>query len=88
MAISTKKMNYKIIEKVASLASEIAGKQDPATTLAGYGITDAYTKSEVYGKTETYDKTEVDALPTIHASTTDPTAADGKNGDIWVKYTV
>ena len=34
------------------------GKADKATTLAGYGITDAYTK------TETYAKAEVDALLT------------------------
>lgn len=33
-----------------------------ATTLVGYGITDAYTKGEVYAKTETYNKTEVDGL--------------------------
>ena len=31
----------------SALASKINGKQDPATTLAGYGITDAYTKTEV-----------------------------------------
>ena len=35
-----------------------SGKADKATTLAGYGITDAYTKAE------TYTKTEVDALLT------------------------
>ena len=29
-----------------------SGKADKATTLAGYGITDAYTKSETYTKTE------------------------------------
>ena len=32
--------------------AELAEKADAATTLAGYGITDAYTKSEVYTKTE------------------------------------
>ena len=30
--------------------SKLAGKADKATTLAGYGITDAYTKTEVDGK--------------------------------------
>lgn len=34
------------------VASDIANKADKATTLAGYGITDAYTKSEVDAKTE------------------------------------
>ena len=34
------------------VASDIANKADKATTLAGYGITNAYTKDEVYTKTE------------------------------------
>lgn len=33
------------------VAADIANKADKATTLAGYGITDAYTKSEVDAKT-------------------------------------
>lgn len=36
----------------AALVSIINGKADAATTLAGYGITDAYTKSETYSRTE------------------------------------
>ena len=35
------------------VASDIANKADKATTLAGYGITDAYTKSEVDSKLST-----------------------------------
>jgi hypothetical protein len=35
-----------------ALAAIINGKADSATSLSGYGITDAYTKSEVYTKTE------------------------------------
>lgn len=34
------------------VASDIANKADKATTLSGYGITNAYTKDEVYTKTE------------------------------------
>lgn len=34
----------------SDLAAKINGKADEATTLAGYGITDAYTKTEVDGK--------------------------------------
>ena len=34
------------------LSTAFAGKADTATTLAGYGITDAYTKSETSGATE------------------------------------
>lgn len=31
---------------------DTSGKADKATTISGYGITDAYTKTEVYSKTE------------------------------------
>lgn len=40
---------------------ELAGKADEATTLAGYGITDAYTTEQVYTKSET-DKAIADAV--------------------------
>ena len=33
-----------------AVASAISNKQDKATTIAGYGITDAYTKNEIDGK--------------------------------------
>lgn len=61
----------------SALASKINGKQDPATTLAGYGITDAYTKTEVDSKvagaiSSTYkpggSKASVAELPTLAAS--------------------
>ena len=29
---------------------------------------------------------KIGALPEIHISTSDPGVNDGKNGDIWVKY--
>ena len=60
-----------------AVATALADKADTATTLSGYGITDAYTKTEVdtalsgkadtattlsgYGITDAYTKTEVDA---------------------------
>lgn len=47
---------YAVAEEVAETYAE------KATTLAGYGITDAYTKSEAMGKTEAYTKAEVDRL--------------------------
>ena len=34
------------------IATALSGKANTATTIAGYGITDAYTKSETSGKTE------------------------------------
>ena len=41
--------------------TEIAKKADKATTLAGYGITDAYTKAEVDAKFENIDISNIDA---------------------------
>lgn len=40
----------------ASLTAELDGKATKGTTLAEYGITDAYTKTEVYTKAEVDDK--------------------------------
>lgn len=37
-------------ETVETLETTVAGKADKATTLAGYGITNAYTKTEIDGK--------------------------------------
>lgn len=56
-AITTEANRAKAAEKAnADVISTLqTGKADKATTLAGYGITDAYTK------TETYTKDEVDA---------------------------
>ena len=34
---------------IATLQTDVSGKADAATTLAGYGITDAYTKTQVDG---------------------------------------
>lgn len=48
--------NYATVEVVNGLADRVAtvesGKADKATTLAGYGITDAYTKEETLTKIE------------------------------------
>lgn len=46
-------------EKVAAFdgyATTLEGKADKATTLAGYGITDAYTKTEIVAMCLTYDE--------------------------------
>lgn len=46
-----------------AIASEVAETYaTKATTLAGYGITDAYTKAETVAKTDVYTKTEIDKL--------------------------
>ena len=68
-----------------ALETALSGKADAATTLSGYGITDAYTKSEVdtalsgkadtattlsgYGITDAYTKTEVDTALAGKANT-------------------
>lgn len=61
----------------SALSNEIDGKADAATTVAGYGITDAYTKTEVDGIvggaiSSTYkpggSKASVSELPALSAS--------------------
>jgi phage-related tail fiber protein len=65
---------------------DISGKADKATTIAGYGITDAYTQVQTdnllkdkadkattiagYGVTDAYTKTETDTLLKAKANTT------------------
>ena len=39
-------------EKTEDVDDKLKGKADKATTLAGYGITDAFTKGETYSRTE------------------------------------
>lgn len=48
--------NANVTANASAISDLESGKADKATTLAGYGITDAYTK------TETYTQTEVNAL--------------------------
>lgn len=48
--------NANVTANASAISTLESGKADKATTLAGYGITDAYTK------TETYTQTEVNAL--------------------------
>lgn len=45
--ISTSEATAATSKAVNDLVTAINGKQDPATTLSGYGITDAYTKTEI-----------------------------------------
>lgn len=60
-----------------------------ADTLDGYEAED-FAKSEDLTALQTTIDTEVtnklNSMPTIHTSTVEPTAADGKNGDIWIVY--
>lgn len=65
------------VSSVETLAETVDGKADAATTLAGYGITDAYTKTQVDGMVAgTFhfrgEKPTYDQLPT-----------DAEEGDVW-----
>lgn len=77
----------------AELSTEISGKANSATTLAGYNIADAYTKTQVdtslaakadtattisgYGITDAYTKAEVDAKITATYKPKGSLAASG-----------
>lgn len=63
---------------VEGLTTTVGGKADKATTLAGYGITDAYTKAEIDGK----------LTGAMHYKGQKPTFAElptegNQNGDVW-----
>lgn len=63
---------------VESLQTTVDGKAAKATTLAGYGITDAYTKAEINGK----------LTGAMHYKGQKPTFAElpaegNQNGDVW-----
>ena len=65
------------VSALNSLSTTVGGKADKATTLAGYGITDAYTKTQVDGMVAgTFhfrgEKSAYDQLP-----------ANAKEGDVW-----
>ena len=60
------------------VASDISGKADKATTLSGYGITDAYTKTEIDGKLASgmhYKGTK--------ASASQLPSSGNETGDLW-----
>lgn len=65
------------VSSVTALSEIVEGKADAATTLSGYGITDAYTKTQVDGMVAgTFhfrgEKSAYEQLPT-----------DAKEGDVW-----
>ena len=92
------------------------GKQNPATTLSGYGITDAKIQNgtitlgsntitpitshqDISGKVDlsggqmsgeltaySQDSPNNAQVRNIHISTSEPTSADGNDGDIWIVY--
>ena len=76
-ALAEKADNSTVTTLETNLTNAINGKADKATSLTGYGITDAYTKTEVDGMVAgTFhfkgSKSAYDQLPT-----------DAKAGDVW-----
>ena len=74
--------------KVDTLKTTVDGKADKATTLAGYGITDAYTKTEIDGKLQTISdnvNTKVDAS-TVDSKISE--SLDERVGDLGESATV
>ena len=70
---------------ISSMQTSLNNKATKSTTLSGYGITNAYTKTEVDSK----DTTIKSLIPTVTVSTTPPTSSSsGKTGDIWIVYEV
>ena len=61
---------------VSALQTTVNGKADKATTLAGYGIADAYTKTEVDDK--------VDAITGVSYETVNALPATGQAGTIYL----
>ena len=65
------------------MQTSLNNKATKSTTLSGYGITNAYTKTEVDNK----DTTIKNSIPKVTVSTTPPTSSSsGKTGDIWIVY--
>lgn len=68
---------------ISSMQTSLNNKANKSTTLNGYGITNAYTKTEVDSK----DTTIKNSIPKVTVSTTPPTSSSsGKTGDIWIVY--
>lgn len=68
---------------LSSMETSLNNKATKSTTLSGYGITNAYTKTEVDSK----DTTIKNSIPKVTVSTTPPTSSSsGKTGDIWIVY--
>ena len=68
---------------ISSMQTSLNSKATKSTTLSGYGITNAYTKTEVDNK----DTTIQNSIPKVTVSTNPPTSSSsGKTGDIWIVY--
>lgn len=62
------------MSKIMYMDEEYAGRVETVAT------------QSVNGLMSSTDKIKLDGLPHIYISTSDPTSADGNDGDIWIKY--
>ena len=95
VAMSTNGKNVIATVNETGLTNALAGKADTATTLAGYGITDAYTKAEVDGKVAGLwhfkgTAASVEDLPTPSSANTGDVYQIGdkeyaSNGTAWIE---
>ena len=70
--------------KVKEIETALAGKAAKATTLDGYGITDAYTKADVYTKEEVDGKiSSVFSFKGTKDNYTELPADSNNEGDVW-----
>ena len=83
-AVSKTDYNKKVQEidsSIGGIKTTLAGKADKATTLGGYGITDAYTKKEVEDKISALGS--VFSFKGTVANVAALPGADNKTGDVW-----
>ena len=59
-----------------AVEDKLNNKADKSTTLSGYGITDAYTKTE----------SDNNYQPKVLSGTSNPSSNLGNNGDIYLQY--
>lgn len=78
MGLSHNDFTDALVQKLNDAYSIANGKQSPETTLAGYGITDAYTKSEVDSKVASAVNYR-GSVPTYSALPANPAAGDMYN---------
>lgn len=69
-------------QTASDVATAISGKANSSTTLSGYGISDAYTKTEVDNAISSAITTVMDYKGT-KATVADLPSTGNKNGDVW-----
>lgn len=71
----------------AALADDLAGKLNATAQAADSAMLEGRTKAQVISDVQTALNLGTASTANIFVSTVDPVAADGKDGDLWIKYT-